>query len=365
MMRRIPWHPTSKEMLFMERGRIKTCKICGKSDELISGSLGLCLSCIRYRPDDAIRISTDVHKNVREEFGLSGEPPKSDGGIYCNVCSNNCKMGEGETGYCGLRKNVEGKLESIEGVLSAYYDPLPTNCCASWFCSGSKNIGYNLAIFLYGCSFNCLFCQNWEHKLIDPKRRLKIRDLVELSKRAYCVCYFGGSPEPQLPFLLKASREMMDKKDIKVCWEWNGTGNRKLVREAAELSYESGGIVKFDLKAFDENIHIALTGRSNRTTLDNFRYIAENFEGEDLLTATTLLVPGYIDEIEVENLSRFISSLNSNIPYSLLVFHPDFKMTDLPITPSNLVYRCYRIAKRYLNRVSIGNLFLLRKSAKF
>jgi hypothetical protein len=43
-------------------------------------------------------------------------------------------------------------------------DPLPTNCCSAWFCTGSHEPGYNLGVFFYGCSFDCLFCQNWTHR---------------------------------------------------------------------------------------------------------------------------------------------------------------------------------------------------------
>ena len=352
-------------MIRSERSRIAKCRICGKISREVSEVLGVCLSCIRNKPEESLEISKKVHMKVRREFGLPEQPPRSNGGIECKICSNNCKIGNGETGYCGLRRNIGGRLETLEGVITAYYDSLPTNCCASWFCPGSKEIGYNLAVFPYGCSFNCLFCQNWEHKLIDSKKRIEVEDLVEMSRKAYCVCYFGGTPEPQLPFLLEASKRILEERKVRICWEWNSTGNGSLVKRAAEMSYESGGIIKFDIKAFDKNLHMALTGRPNDSTLENFEYIAENFDGNDLLTATTLLVPGYIDKKEVEDIAKFISSLNPNIPYSLLVFHPDFKMMDLPVTPRRLVYECYSIAKKYLRRVNIGNLFLLEEFRKF
>ena len=87
--------------------------------------------------------------------------------------------------------------------------------------------------------------------------------------------------------------------------------------------------------------------------------IAELFPQKNLLTATTLLVPYYVDKIEVESIARFISEVNSEIPYSLLVFHPDFYMKDLPITPKTQVQEAYETAKKYLSRVNIGNKHLL------
>ena len=52
-----------------------------------------------------------------------------------------------------------------------------------------------------------------------------------------------------------------------------------------------------------------------------------------MLNATTLLVPGYVDEQEVEAIAKFIARLDDQIPYSLLVFYPIFYMSTLPITP--------------------------------
>jgi pyruvate formate lyase activating enzyme len=180
------------------------------------------------------------------------------------------------------------------------------------------------------------------------------------AKGARCICYFGGTPEPQLPFLLRATKEILENVKLKICWEWNGTGNLDFVRKAAEYSYTTDGTIKFDVKSFDSNLHMALTGRLNKRTLDNFQRIAQEYKKEDLLTATTLLIPGYIDGLEVEKIAKFISNLDIDIPYSLLIFHPDFKMIDMPITPKKQVEECYQAAKKYLNRVNIGNKHLLK-----
>ena len=79
----------------------------------------------------------------------------------------------------------------------------------------------------------------------------------------------------------------------------------------------------------------------------------------DVITATTLLVPYYVDSGEVEAIARFISEINTSIHYSLLIFHPDFYLDDFPITPKEQVYKCYDTACRYLDNVNIGNRNLL------
>lgn len=336
------------------------CGICRRKGKGISSILGICLSCIRTTPEKVLPKTREVHKKIRKDHGLPPEPPHDSRGIQCSICANECKIGKGEKGYCGLRRNENGKLiQPRDGLLHTYYDPLPTNCCASWFCPGNKEIGNNLAVFPFGCTFNCMFCQNYEHKFIDRAEHVNTNELVRRAEKAACICYFGGTPEPQLPFLLRATKKILENKQVRICWEWNGTGNPKYVRKAAEYSHVTDGVIKFDLKAYDRNLNIALAGRPNDRTLQNFRMIAENFQKKNLLTATTLLVPDYIDTEEIEKLARFISDLNPDVPYSLLVFHPDYKMMDIPVTSRKMATECYKTAKKYLNRVNIGNKHLL------
>ncbi len=257
----------------------------------------------------------------------------------------------------------DGKLHILnhpkKAVLHAYEDPLPTNCCNAWFCRGSKLSGTNLAVFYYGCNFDCLFCQNWSHKNVKEGKVVSLDEMVEkaMRERIKCICHFGGSPEPQISFAINFSKEVLKRRDVMICWEWNGAGKTNFALKAAELSHESGGTVKFDLKAFNPFLHLILTGRDNKQTLRNFEKIYDKFP--DVLSATTLLVPFYVDEKEIEGIAKFIASFDDKIPYSLLVFHPDYRLYDLPITPKKQVERCYSIAKRYLRRVHIGNLFLL------
>ncbi|MEM2612916.1 MAG: radical SAM protein, partial [Nitrososphaerota archaeon] len=112
-----------------------------------------------------------------------------------------------------------------------------------------------------------------------------------------------------------------------------------------------------------ENIYRALCGTSNKPSFENFRIIGEKYFRErsevPVLTASTLLIPGYIDSSEVEEIARFISDIDPNIPYTLLAFYPQYVMNDLPTTSRKQAYECYNIAKRYLRNVKLGNVHLL------
>lgn len=76
--------------------------------------------------------------------------------------------------------------------------------------------------------------------------------------------------------------------------------------------------------------------------------------------ASTLLVPGYVDVEEVAALARFIAAINPAIPYSLLDFHPQFYLPDLPRTSRGHALRCLQAAREAgLANVRIGNIHLL------
>jgi len=150
-----------------------------------------------------------------------------------------------------------------------------------------------------------------------------------------------------------------------VCWETAGTSNAKLLDAAVGLAFETGGCIKFDLKAYDETLHLALTGASNRQTLDNFARAARGFEQRPeppLVVASTLLTPGYLDAPEVERIARFIAALNPRIPYALLAFAPQFSMRDLPRTSLAHAQAAEAAARAAgLTNVRLGNRHLLSR----
>ncbi len=361
------------------------CVNCGKESELISKALQVCLDCIRTDFDYVFPAIERIHARSRMEFDLPIEPPKDPSGARCNLCVNECLIPEGETGYCGLRKNSSGKLSGgakDEGNLSWYYDHLPTNCVADWVCAGGSKAGYpqfshspgpeygykNLAVFYQACCFNCLFCQNWHfRKNVYSRRKITARQLADcVDEKTSCICYFGGDPSPQVQHAIEASKIALrsnENKILRICWETNGAMNPQFAVKVADLSLKSGGCVKFDLKAFDQNLNMALCGVTNKRTLSNFETLSEIAKSRPdppFLVASTLLVPGYVDANEVSRIAGFIASLDNNIPYTLLGFHPQFYMTDLPKTSKRHAEECRSAAESAgLRNVRIGNVHLL------
>lgn len=362
------------------------CRACHRESLLISRGIGFCIDCIRDNFTEVWPTIQAIHHQSRLDSVLPPDIPQSPSGLTCQVCVNQCQIAEGEQGYCGLRANRAGKLTGggpDSGNVSWYHDSLPTNCVSNWVCPGGTGAGYpkyaynsgpeygykNLAVFYQACSFNCLFCQNWQYRrLTRSPKRVSAATLAEaVDDQTSCVCYFGGDPTPQIAHSLAASQQARTRtkgRILRICWETNGSMSPSYLKAMAELSLSSGGCIKFDLKAWHEEVNLALCGVTNKRTLENFRYLAERGRERaqpPFLIASTLLVPGYIDTREIEGLARFIASLNPDIPYALLAFHPQFHLDDLPTTSRSHALECQAAAERAgLRRVRIGNIHLLR-----
>jgi pyruvate formate lyase activating enzyme len=349
------------------------CALCGSRSRLVSAALGVCGSCIRARPEEALARTSEAHATSRRAFHLPEAPPRSAGGVACPLCARACQIGEGERGYCGLRTVRRGRLVHLagtarRGLLRWYRDPLPTNCVADWVCSASARLGYhNLAVFYASCSSNCLFCQNWEFRAtsVEGSPGVAAADLAAVANRlTFCACFFGGDPSSQMPHALAAGG-LLARRGVAVCWETAGASHPQLLDRAVRISLASGGCVKFDLKAYDETLHVALTGSSNRQALENFsraaRRAAERRQ-PPLVVASTLLVPGYVDAEEVHRIARFVAEQDPEIPYALLAFAPHFLMRDLPRTSFAHAQNALAAARDAgLRNVRIGNRHLLSR----
>ncbi|MEM5870144.1 MAG: radical SAM protein [Candidatus Aenigmatarchaeota archaeon] len=361
------------------------CKICKKESNLISSYLELCRDCI-LKEKKSVEVIREVHSKSREEFKLPEKIPKCKNGLLCGMCGNKCKIGLKEKGFCGLVENKDNKLVRLagtkeKGLCEWYYDEHVTNCVASWVCPAGTGCGYpkyarkegpeigyyNLAVFYGACNFNCLFCQNWHFK--ENTRKLfpliSAQELAEkVNENVSCICYFGGDPGPQLLHAIETSKIAREKfKNLRICMETNGNLNTSLLKKFAKISFESGGTIKFDLKFKSEALSLAICGISNKQTYKNFKILAKFHKKRKevpFLHASTLLIPGYVNEEEVKTIAKFIAKQDKSIPYSLLAFYPTFFFSDLPFTSKKLAFNCLKVAKEAgLEKVRIGNFHLL------
>ena len=102
------------------------------------------------------------------------------------------------------------------------------------------------------------------------------------------------------------------------------------------------------LKAYDDELHLDFTGKSNKKVLANF---VNFYQAGVNLRAESTLIPEYIDYQEIENIAKFIASIDPNIPYRIDAYIP------VPRSPwrkptSQEVDKAVSVARKYLHNVS-------------
>ncbi len=95
-----------------------------------------------------------------------------------------------------------------------------------------------------------------------------------------------------------------------------------------------------------------MTGVSNKKTLGNIKRIGRyHREREEVpfIRASTLWIPGYVDEEEVKKIAEYLAEIDPMISYSLLAFKPDFEMGNLSYASGKLAFECKAIAEKIIN----------------
>jgi pyruvate formate lyase activating enzyme len=126
----------------------------------------------------------------------------------------------------------------------------------------------------------------------------------------------GGEPTQQPEFLSGFLKEIKAESDLDTCIETNGDVSDEILAELLPiLDY-----VMVDLKAFDSQMHQALTGRDNAQTLTSLRTICD---AGKLHMVRTTVVPGYTNsEDNIAATARFLAGLDPGIHLRLLRFRP-------------------------------------------
>jgi Pyruvate-formate lyase-activating enzyme len=110
--------------------------------------------------------------------------------------------------------------------------------------------------------------------------------------------------------------------------------------------------MNIDLKSYSNKYYKDLCGGSLNPVLNTIEVASRSCHVE----ITTLLVSGENDNIEeVEEIARFLGNLDRDIPLHLSRYFPTYKL-DNPPTSINFMREAEAMAKKYLHRVSLGNV---------
>ncbi len=160
--------------------------------------------------------------------------------------------------------------------------------------------GNRFLLFLQGCNFDCLACHNPQTIPLHTPRTTEFTVEEILTRIRKSMPYIsgvtvsGGEPTLQHEFTLELFSTIKGEDDLKhlsTFIDSNGNATQEVWRS---LALVTDGVM-LDLKAFNDERHHELTGKSNTAVLDSIQYLAKLGL---LYEVRLLLVPGQNDSDE-------------------------------------------------------------------
>jgi pyruvate formate lyase activating enzyme len=273
--------------------------------------------------------------------------------IRCLACAHKCLIPEGKTGICNVRKNTLGKLFLLVygKIASLGIDPIEKKPFYHFY-PGSLAF----SIGTVGCNFKCDWCQNWDISQASKNGKIfgeemSPEDVVSEAIRTGCksIAYTYNDPAIFIEFVHDCA-VLAKKKGLKNVLVTNGYFSP----ESFDYIKDYIDAANIDLKGFDEKYYKNYCGGKLSVVLDNIKWFYQKGIHIEL---TTLVIPDLNDSSkEFEEIAKFIASIDKNIPWHISRFFPKYKMNGKQITPIKTLELAYKIGKKYLNDVHLGNV---------
>ncbi len=257
--------------------------------------------------------------------------------VFCHLCAHGCRIKEGKTGICGVRKNVGGILYPLTygRIISGHVDPIEKKPFFH-ICPGS--LAYSIATV--GCNFQCLNCQNYQISQFPgtgqpvPGKDTTPEEVVENTIRSGCasIAYTYTEPTVFFEFSYDTARLAKDR-GLYNLYVTNGF----MTSEAAvHLSAVLDG-ANIDLKSFSDGFYRKVCKARLAPVLNTIRLLKKHGVWVEV---TTLIIPGMNDsEDELRQIAGFIKATDPGIPWHVSAFYPTYKMMDAPPTPPESLMR--------------------------
>jgi pyruvate formate lyase activating enzyme len=280
----------------------------------------------------------------------------SDGRLHCYLCPRHCHIGEGQHGFCFIRKNEGGRLMQLGYGRPAALamDPVEKKPLNHFF-PGTKILSMGTA----GCNMGCFFCQNWDISKAKADQvnaaDLSPENIVTLALRhsAPHLAFTYNEPTIWAEYVIDIAREAHDAGLNTVM-----VSNGYITRDAFFDVYQHIDAANIDLKAFTENFYSKVTLTHLQPVLDVLRWLRH--ETNVWFEITNLIIPTKNDEQdEFKRMCDWVlANLGDDVPLHFTAFHPDYKLTHIEATPAETLHRARRTAiEMGLKYVYEGNIF--------
>jgi len=267
----------------------------------------------------------------------------------CLLCPHFCIIKENKSGKCGVRANRSGTLiaESYGCVTSIALDPIEKKPLYK-FHPGTKIV----SIGSYGCNFHCPFCQNYSISMeysgvkIDRFTPELVAEVAEMAvdDKNIGIAYTYNEPLIGYEFV-KDCAKLIRNAGLMNVLVTNGYINDEPLEELLPLI----DALNVDIKGDNERTYNMVGGTQAivKNTIETAAKVCH-------VEVTTLIIPNN-NENSIEDIAKWISSIDKSIPYHLSGFFPRYKYSGSEPTPPETMYKLYDMARKHLENVYIGN----------
>ena len=268
--------------------------------------------------------------------------------LECNLCPHNCKIRDGKSGRCGVRRNNQGELDlSLYGAISSVaHDPIEKKPLYHFYPGRSI-----LSLGFFGCNFHCPFCQN--HSISQHTDRLgesiTPADAASMAMKhdSLGIAYTYSEPIVHFEFIRDTAKEVR-KRGLKNVLVSNGYISPEPGLELLDLI----DAANIDLKSMSDDFYRSELGGSLDPVLEFINLASTRTH----LEVTTLIVTDINDsESEIASLASTLAEINPAIPLHLSCYYPNYKYRAEPTAPER-VFRLAEIAREHLHYVYPGNV---------
>ena len=274
--------------------------------------------------------------------------------VECELCPRECRVGDMERGYCGVRENRNGTYYTLVygNPCAIHVDPIEKKPFFH-FCPGANAFSISTA----GCNFNCKCCQNWQISQSRPEQtenvKLSPEDVISEAKRNYAkiIAYTYAEPIVFYEYMLATSK-LARKNMVKSVVITNGCIQEKPLKELCETV----DAIKIDLKSFSEKYYLEIANGELKPVLNTLKNLKKNKVWFEIVY---LVLPGLNDsEREIKNMCVWINdNLGKDVPLHFSRFYPMYKLRNLPSTPVDTLTRLRKLVMSSgIKYVYVGNI---------
>lgn len=273
------------------------------------------------------------------------------GTTRCHLCLWRCKISHGQRGFCQAHVNRNGTLYNLSyGILSAIDIGAIEDKPVKHFRPGTQV----MSVGSFGCNFRCGGCHNldisWGVEALDELAQgestaayVTPEDLIEAALRYKVdgIAFTYSEPAVWLEYVQDVA-ELAHKAGLYTLY----VSNSFVTDEALELMAAQVDVLCSDIKSLSDDFY------QDICKLSSVEQVLGSIEKAHKLgihvETRTNIIPTKNDNLdELTRIAQWIyDHLGADSPWHITRFFPAYKLSHLPMTPSDIMHKAYNAAKK-------------------